>query len=89
MPRTTTQIKTRKAAKSVNTNTEQEEQVEAFPKTKKALEVDEPETILGLEEKEEKLDEDGMPIVDDEESGSDDSGIDDEELNPFGDKWEE
>lgn len=84
MPRTTTQTKTKKAAKPVNTAEQEEQEVEAFPKTKKAVEIDEPEMIPGMEE---KLDEDGMPIEDGEESEDDEIGLDDNE--DFGDRWEE
>lgn len=87
MPRTTTQIKPKKAATLVNTNIEQEGEIEAFPKIKKVLEVEEPETVLGIDE---KVDEDGSPLGDSEdELASEDATIDDEEVNPFGDKWEE
>jgi len=88
MPRTITQTKSKKAATPVDTNTQQEEQlIEAFPKAKKAIILEEPELIPGVTE--EKLDEDGMPIEEGEDTDSDEAGIDDEELNPFGDKWEE
>jgi hypothetical protein len=89
MPRTNTQTKPRKAVPKAAA-TETEEHLEVFPKIKKAVEIDEPEAVLGVEEKEEKLDEDGMPITEEEdELGTDEAGIDDEEVNPFGDKWEE
>ncbi len=90
MARTNTQTKPRKAA-AKTANTETEEQLEAFPKiVKKIIEVEDPEAILGVEEKEEKLDEDGMPIVGEEDdANAEEATIDDEEVNPFGDKWEE
>ena len=93
MARTSTQTKPRKAVTKLAA-VETEERLEAFPKTKKVIEIEEPEAVLGTalipEEKEEKLDEDGMPITEDEdEAASDEAGIDDEEVNPFGDKWEE
>lgn len=90
MARTSTQTKPRKAAAKPAT-VETEEHLEAFPKAKKVVEIEEPEAVIGVvEEKEEKLDEDGMPITEDEdEAGTEEAGIDDEEVNPFGDKWEE
>lgn len=87
MPRTTTQTKPKKVAKSTNTNTGQEGQlIEAFPKNRKAIvvEVEDPEAIPGIEE---KLDEDGMPITEDsEESETEEISLGDED---FGDRWEE
>jgi hypothetical protein len=93
MARTSTQTKPRKVA-TKTAAVETEEHLEAFPKTKKAIDIEEPEAVLGtalaVEEKEEKLDEDGMPITEEEdEAAADEAVIDDEEVNPFGDKWEE
>lgn len=65
---------------------EQEEAVADAPKIKKVIEVDDHEpAIVG----DEKLDDDAPVPGDDENLSSDDASLDDEELNPFGDKWEE
>ena len=83
MSRTTTQTKGKKAAKTVNT--EQDAEIEAFPKTKKAVEIEVPEILPGIVE--EKLDEDGMPIEEEaEETDTEEIALDDDD---FGDRWEQ
>ena len=56
-------------------------------KTKKPLEFDLPEEAAPLDD---KIDDDA-PAVNEEtdELSSDESTLDDDELNPFGDKWEQ
>ena len=51
MARTNTQTKPRKAAERP-ASTETEEHLAAFPKAKKAVEIEDPETALSIEEKE-------------------------------------
>jgi hypothetical protein len=56
-------------------------------KNKKPIEIEEPEAILPVDEK--VADEDSPAVTEDEESVSEEVALDDEEVNPFGDKWEE
>ena len=53
---------------------------------KAAFVVDEPEVLIGVEE---KVDDDGVVITDDAEEEGEEATLDAEEINPFGDKWEE
>ena len=93
MPRTLVK-KTKKTAKEEpkkkQPETEEEEDTEEekpVSSIKKPLEIDEPEPILPLEE---KLDDDAVPVIDEEDAvGTEETGIDEEELDPFGDKWEQ
>ncbi|MEK7641984.1 MAG: hypothetical protein AAB365_03270 [Patescibacteria group bacterium] len=78
-----------KIHKAVAPTEEHDEAVESevLPvKIKKAIEIDEPEpAVIGVEE---KLEEDPLatPTEDDE---AEELSLDGEELNPFGDRWEE
>jgi hypothetical protein len=57
------------------------------PKAKKGVDLEsalEPAVII-----DEKSDEDVPVVTDDDESSTDELSLDDEELNPFGDKWEQ
>lgn len=81
--------KTKKIAPVVEEHEEAEEHHDDAPsKAKKPIEIDEHEPILGGTD--EKLEEDPLaaPTEDDELSG-DELSLDGEELNPFGDRWEE
>ena len=55
-------------------------------KSKKPLDLDDPELIPGTEEKIE----DDDPLAEDaaDENSDDEASIDEEDVNPFGDKWE-
>ncbi len=56
-------------------------------KNKKLVEIYEPEPIVaGVEE---KIEEDPLIPATEEEDGAEEATIDSEELNPFGDRWEE
>jgi hypothetical protein len=56
-------------------------------KNKKLVEIYEPEPIVvNLEE---KIEEDPLIPETEEEDGAEEATIDSEELNPFGDRWEE
>ncbi|MBP6858540.1 MAG: hypothetical protein KBC33_01775 [Candidatus Pacebacteria bacterium] len=82
--------KTKKTAPAVEEHDEVEEHHEdTLPvKAKKPVEIDEPEPVLAVVD--EKLEEDPLaaPAEDDELAGEELS-LDGEELNPFGDRWEE
>ena len=57
------------------------------PKAKKSVDLEsalEPAVII-----DEKSDEDVPVVTDDEDASGDELSLDDEELNPFGDKWEQ
>lgn len=90
MPTTQT-TKTKQKTKVVEkkqTEEVEEQENEALPaKTKKIVEIDEPERIIvGVEE---KLDDDAVQVPEDEEGGGvEDATLDDEEVDPFGDKYE-
>lgn len=63
-------------------------ETDIFPsKNKKPIEIDEPEPIVGAVE--EKIEEDPLIAAVEEEDSSEEIGLDGEELNPFGDRWEE
>ncbi len=88
-------ISIKKSKTKESASPEQETEVETSedaeevvgPKAKKGVDLEsalEPASII-----DEKVDED-LPIsLDDEESASEEISLDDEELNPFGDKWEQ
>ena len=84
---TKTKQKSKLAEKKPADETEEHEEEGASAKTPKIVEIDEPEPVIGAVE--EKL-EDEAPVVteDDELLSSDDAGLDDEEVDPFGDKYE-
>jgi hypothetical protein len=48
--------------------------------------IDEPEVLIGVEE---KVEDDGLPVAEDAEEEGEEATLDAEEINPFGDKWEE
>ena len=78
-----------KAKPAVTDEAPQEENEDILePKVGKAkpIEVDIPEPIIGIDEKPEV-----DPLLSDEEtedSPAEEAGLDDDEVNPFGDKWE-
>ncbi|MEN9912673.1 MAG: hypothetical protein RLY66_81 [Candidatus Parcubacteria bacterium] len=82
--------KTKKVDPIVEEHDEAEEHREDAPaaKAKKPIEIEEHEPILGGTD--EKVEEDPLaaPAEDDELAGEELS-LDGEELNPFGDRWEE
>ncbi len=80
-------VKSKKILRPSNTNEEAGGDVEPIPLKNKIIEIYEPEPIvLGVEE---KIEEDPLiPVVEDED-GAEEATIDGEELNPFGDRWEE
>ena len=97
MPRTlvkktkkTTKEELKKKAPEVSDSeedTETDEEEKVLPLKKAVIEIDEPEPIVAVDE---KIEDDALPVTDDEDVlGSEEIAIDDEELDPFGDKWEE
>ncbi len=80
----------RSKTKKVVTSTDAEETApegDAIPsKIKKPIEIDEPEPVIGIEEKPE---EDPLLGAVEEDEASEEAVLDGEELNPFGDRWEE
>ncbi|MDE2041216.1 MAG: hypothetical protein KGI59_02445 [Patescibacteria group bacterium] len=85
MPVKTVAHRKTKIKSSVSKEDESAEIVSMTKKNKMAAEIDEPETIGNLED---KNDED-LEITDEEsdELGLDDAGLE-EEIDPFNDKWE-
>ena len=84
---TKTKQKSKPTEKKHANHTEEHEEEELPTKAPKIIEIDEPEPVVGaIEEK----NEDDIPVaIEDEDSlGSDDSSLDDEEVDPFGDKYE-
>ncbi len=81
-------VKTKKVlAKPIEAHEDGVAEIDPIPlKNKKPLEIDEPEVaVAGVEE---KIEEDPLvAAVEDEES--EEAVLDGEELNPFGDRWEE
>lgn len=53
---------------------------------KKPIEIYEPESIHGTEE---KPDDDPLAVAIEDDDGAEEISLDSEELNPFGDRWEE
>ena len=82
----TAQIKKQSKVKTVTPADDLELAVPALGRNKKPLDLEDPELIPGSEE---KIDED-TPTGEDgaEESTDDEAVMDEEEVNPFGDKWE-
>ncbi len=66
--------------------TEEHDDVGLSPNIKKIIEIDEPEPVVGVIE--EKVEDDIPIVVEDDESLSDETGLDDDEVDPFGDKYE-
>ena len=62
---------------------------EIVPIKNKVIEIDEPEPIIGVVEEKIEDDEVLAATEDDDTIGGDDAGLDDEEIDPFGDKWEQ
>jgi hypothetical protein len=66
---------------------ELEHDIDATPiKAKKPIEIDEPEVAVGIEE---KAEEDPLVAATEEDDSVEEISLDGEELNPFGDRWEE
>jgi hypothetical protein len=86
MPRTNTQVRTNRAV-AQPAAAENEDLLSSFSNVKKVIEIEDPETALGVEEKPEE--ETAAAGEEEDELATDEAGIDDEELNPFGDKWEQ
>lgn len=55
-------------------------------KVKKPIEIDEPEPAIAVEE---KAEEDPLAVATEEDDSAEEISLDGEELNPFGDRWEE
>ncbi|GEM_PF-1476481 len=83
-------IKNKAPAPVAETPTDEEEALSpALLKTKKAIEFELPEPIIAATE--DKLEDDQVAVAgeeDSEEIGAEEATLDEEELNPFGDKWE-
>ena len=67
---------------------EETEVAEPLTAKKKIIEIDEPEPGVALTE-EKVSDEDAPPSEDGEETSSEEAALDDDEVDPFGDKWEQ
>ncbi len=80
--------KTKSETRVEESHTETEEVMDIPPtKSKKPLELDLPEPVIGTDEKPEV-----DPLIPEEETDettSEEVSLDDDELNPFGDKWEQ
>jgi hypothetical protein len=75
------------AERTPEADTSEEVEEVIGPKAKKGVDLEsalEPAVII-----DEKVDEDLPVVAEDEESAVDEVTLDDEELNPFGDKWEQ
>jgi hypothetical protein len=55
-------------------------------KVKKPIEIDEPEPAVAVDE---KVEEDPLAVATEEDDSADEISLDGEEVNPFGDRWEE
>lgn len=79
-------------SKNTKNETEEENESEALeveePKPKKTVDLEAALEPASIEEKVEEGEELSL-IGDDPEEGSEELSFDDEELNPFGDKWEQ
>ncbi len=86
-----TRTKTKKIVSKVAVAPEEiEAEIDILPvKNKKPIEIDELEPAVILDDKEEKLEEDPLVAATETEEETEEIGIDAEELNPFGDRWEE
>lgn len=81
-----TKVANHETESETNKDTDEIEEVEG-PKAKKSVDLEsalEPAVII-----DEKTDDDLPLMSDDEDSSSDELSLDDDELNPFGDKWEQ
>lgn len=80
--------KTKKAAPENEVQHDEETEVEILPsKNKKPIEVDEPEPAIAAVD--EKLEEDPLIAAIEDDDAAEEMSLDGEELNPFGDRWEE
>jgi hypothetical protein len=88
--RSKTTAKAKKVAPAVEQHTEETEQeldLELKPgKVKKPIEIDEPEPAVAVDE---KVEEDPLAVATEEDDSAEEISLDGEELNPFGDRWEE
>ncbi len=93
MPQTKTRIKTPKKAPVRKIEPQEEETTDSdvasflSKKSRKEIDIEDDEVIAPVD----KLDE-AVALVDpavEEEVAEEEIGLDDEEINPFGDKWEE
>ncbi len=83
-------IKTRsKPAESVAKEEDGEAVMIDVVKSKKPLEIEIPEDVIETAIVEEKADDESTVAEDAEEAAADEVTLDDDELNPFGDKWEQ
>ncbi len=82
-----TKIKAKKSAPVVeSTHEETESEIGLVPsKIKKPVELDEPEAVASIDE---KIEDDPL-IAATEEEEVEEVSLDGEDLNPFGDRWEE
>ncbi len=82
--------KTKKAAPTVEEQVEETENTSdldiAPSKAKKPIEIDEPEPVVAIDE---KVEEDPLVAAVEEDDSAEEISLDGEELNPFGDRWEE
>ena len=58
----------------------------ALSKSSKPIEIDEPEAVAAVDE---KLEEDPLAAATEEDDSAEEISLDSEEVNPFGDRWEE
>ncbi len=81
-------VKTRKVAAPAAAQEENDIVADVLPtKIKKPLEIDDIEpAAVGIEE---KIEEDPLIAATEEDETAEEAVIDGEELNPFGDRWEE
>jgi hypothetical protein len=83
----TAKLKSKKAPEPVEEHAEHDHDVEApISKGKKPIEIDEPEPVVGIDE---KIEEDPLLGAVEEDDSAEEISLDGEELNPFGDRWEE
>jgi hypothetical protein len=91
MPRVKEKTKIKKGRTASEDRIEGEiSEVPVIPaKGKKILPLEEPEAIIGGEEKAVVEEDVILPAVAEDEETAEEASLDDEEVNPFGDKWEE
>ncbi|OHA17239.1 MAG: hypothetical protein A3C79_02875 [Candidatus Taylorbacteria bacterium RIFCSPHIGHO2_02_FULL_45_28] len=87
---TKARLKTKKLLPASDTHTKETEQEPVLEiksgKSKKPIEIEESEAIIGVEE---KIEEDPLVAPVEEDDSADEISLDGEEINPFGDRWEE
>lgn len=82
----TARIKSKKSGAPVEEHAEHELEADVpISKNKKPIEIDEPEPVIGIEE---KVEEDPLVAAVEEDDSAEEISLDGEELNPFGDRWE-